>query len=88
MATSHNSPAIGMDTIAAAPEQPAVSTAAETTADEITSAPNNESVLAGDVDQEKRDLEMPGEDLQQGVQDAEAITLSWSKWHLAAVLFK
>lgn len=57
---------------------------------EISAAPAEaeEGVLGEDGDAEKRDQEMPGQDLQQGVQDVEAITLSWSKWHLAAVLFK
>ncbi|CAK7233331.1 hypothetical protein SBRCBS47491_008572 [Sporothrix bragantina] len=95
MANSHDEPAIAMDAISAAPaaavhEQPAVNEKAQGHDDinEITAAPREEGgVLEGEEEAEKRDLEMPGQDLQQGVRDVEAITLSWSKWHLAAVLF-
>lgn len=85
-----------MDSIQAAPAEAVQPTheksaTAEKNDLEISAAPAeaDEGVLGeDDGDAEKRDLEMPGQDLQQGVQDVEAITLSWSKWHLAAVLFK
>lgn len=88
-----NESTIAMDAISAAPAADAahpVTEKAQTANDisEISPAPVDEGVLGGDLDQEKRDMEMPGQDLQQGVQDVEAITLSWTKWHLAAVLFK
>ncbi|KAL1895472.1 hypothetical protein Sste5346_005280 [Sporothrix stenoceras] len=85
---------IAMDTIQAAPAvevPPTEKATAEKSDLEIAAAPvaaeADEGVLGEDADAEKRDMEMPGQDLQQGVQDVEAITLSWSKWHLAAVLF-
>lgn len=83
-----------MDSIQAAPAEaahPTTEKTAEKNDLEISAAPAeaDEGVIGeDDGDAEKRDLEMPGQDLQQGVQDVEAITLSWSKWHLAAVLFK
>ena len=94
MANSHDEPAIAMDAISAAPAaapQPAVAEKGTGNNDisEISPAPREEGgVLEGEEDAEKREQEMPGEDLQQGVKDVEAITLSWSKWHLAGVLFK
>lgn len=48
------------------------------------------TVEGGPVNKEARDLqeELPGDDLQRGVQDVEAVTLSWSKASLIAVFAK
>lgn len=45
--------------------------------------PNGAGVLPN-----KEDLEVPTEDLQQGVKDVEAVTLSWTKTMLIAVFAK
>lgn len=84
-----NESAIAMDTIQPAPAETVqpVTEKEKSAVSEIQPAAENADDNVLDVDAEKRDMEMPGQDLQQGVQDVEAITLSWSKWHLAAVLF-
>lgn len=40
------------------------------------------------TDTELQQADMPGEDLQHGVRDIEAITLTWSKTTLALVFIK
>jgi hypothetical protein len=39
-------------------------------------------------DNKETDLEVPSEEVQRGVQDVEAVTLSWSKGALIAVFLK
>lgn len=46
---------------------------------------NNTTV---DSEAGSRDLALPDADAQRGVQKIEAVTAAWSKWSLAALLFK
>lgn len=90
MANSGNEHAIGMDEISAAPaleRQTGMSGKAPERIDP-TDTTATARVPEGEENDEKRGWEMPDADLQRGVQEVEAITLSWSKWRLAAVLFK
>ncbi|CAK7266048.1 hypothetical protein SEPCBS119000_001821 [Sporothrix epigloea] len=91
MANSEGGPTIAMDEISAAPAadpQPVREKAAgEIETAGIAAAPREGGGLEGENGVEKPGWEMPEAGLQQGVQDVEAITLSWSKWRLAAVLF-
>lgn len=43
---------------------------------------------ATDIETEENQSQLPGEDLQRGVQDVEAVTLTWSKKALIAVFVK
>jgi hypothetical protein len=45
------------------------------------------SASANKIDEESR-AELPSQDIQRGVQDVEAVTLSWSKASLIAVFAK
>lgn len=66
------------------------------TINQVATAPAEENktgpatVEGGPASKEAGDLqeELPGEDLQRGVQDVEAVTLSWSKASLIAVFAK
>jgi hypothetical protein len=64
--------------------QVATATAEENKTDPTTVESGPASKEAGDLSSE----ELPGEDLQRGVQDVEAVTLSWSKASLIAVFIK
>lgn len=71
-------------------------TTTDDTINQVATAPVEENktdpatVETGPASKETRDLqeELPGEDLQRGVQDVEAVTLSWSKASLVAVFAK
>ena len=63
-----------------------INQASTATAEERKTDPSN--VESGPMSKETRESELPGEDLQRGVQDVEAVTLSWSKASLIAVFLK
>ena len=71
-------------------------TTTDDTINQVATAPVEENktdpatVETGPASKETGDLqeELPGEDLQRGVQDVEAVTLSWSKASLIAVFAK
>ncbi|KAI7973182.1 hypothetical protein EIK77_004459 [Talaromyces pinophilus] len=71
-------------------------TTTDDTINQVATAPVEENktdpatVETGSASKETGDLqeELPGEDLQRGVQDVEAVTLSWSKASLIAVFAK
>lgn len=63
--------------------QVAMAPAQENKTDPATVESGPESKEGGDLQPE-----LPGEDLQRGVQDVEAVTLSWSKASLIAVFLK
>lgn len=71
-------------------------TTTDDTINQVAMAPAEENktdptnVESGPTSKEAGDLqaELPGEDLQRGVQDVEAVTLSWSKASLIAVFIK
>lgn len=71
-------------------------TTTDDTINQVATAPAEENktdpatVESGPASKEAGDLqeELPGEDLQRGVQDVEAVTLSWSKASLIAVFAK
>lgn len=72
-------------------------TTTDDTINQVATAPAEESktdpttVESGTADKEAVDPqseELPGEDLQRGVHDVEAVTLSWSKVSLIAVFIK
>lgn len=59
-----------------------------TTAEDSKTDPVNVEDGPAGKDAAELQSEVPGEDLQHGVQDVEAITLSWSKASLIAIFLK
>lgn len=59
---------------------------AMTSAEENKTDPNN--VESGPASKEAAESQLPSENLQRGVHDVEAVTLSWSKASLIAVFIK